>query len=205
MMDKPIKILVDFDDTLISFSEMFCDRWNILISQNRFNSFKEYKITLDDITDYNLLTSLRRFYSSKGISTDILQSLFSECIEYIKNDEHFYDNPYLTPEYFKIFDFLQRQSESTKITLHTKVLSLQMIQSKINYIKGNKDFKIFDEIIFQYEKNLQEPKNYNYDIMIDDAPNNIKHFLEYNLDGKVWMPLRSFNKHLKQYPRLSII
>ena len=200
------RILLDIDDTLVSFSDMFCERWNRYVSSLN-NDYKKFKVSIDDITEYDLMTSLNNFYLSKNISTITLRPYFLNCMQQICDDRDFYKNPYYTLEYERIIKYLSNLKEDCKIVLYTKVLSYDMIISKCNFLNENKVLNsLIDEVIFQYEKNKQEPKSYNYDIIIDDAPHNIKYFLENNPNGKVLMPLRQFNKHCLEWSkRIEII
>lgn len=194
------QVMVDLDDTLVSFSEMFCDRWNRYIrKQAPYFSGSYMNISLKDITEYDLLKSLNQFYQNNGCKgTHSLSSYFEDCLKEIFSDETFYNNPYLTPEYYNIFRLLKTTYKDDKIILHTKASTYEMMISKANLFKKYSDFDIFDEIIIDMEKGMNHtPKPTFYDVMFDDAPHNIENFLNKNPNGLVYMPVREFNKHLK--------
>jgi hypothetical protein len=76
-----------------------------------------------------------------------------------------------------------------------------MIVSKTNFIKQCQkeqilDFSIFDKILFELETDNYPKDTRMYDVIIDDSPKNIEYYLNNNKDGKVYMPLKPFNKHL---------
>ena len=200
--------MVDLDDTLVSFSEMFCDRWNRYIRKYAPYFTGSYiNVSLKDITEYDLLKSLKQFYQNNGCKdTYFLSSYFENCLKEMFSDESFYNNPYLTPEYHNIFRLLKTTFKDDKLILHTKVSTYEMMISKAKWLNQNNDFKIFDEVIMDMETSSNHtPKPTYYDVMIDDAPHNIVTFLEKNLNGIVYMPLRPFNKHLKDNKRIIVL
>lgn len=198
-MEK-LTVMVDLDDTLVSFSEMFCDAWNRYIrTKALYFSDSCITFTADDITEYSFLNSLRAFYKNKGIKNAMdLEAFIDHFINNILfTNDSLYDNPYLTPEYHKIMKMLWGDFRGYKKILNTKVSSPEMMIAKAKLIKNNKDFEIFNEIIVDMEKGMNHsPKPTHYDIMIDDSPNNIKHYLEMNHNGKVYMPVRKFNEYI---------
>ena len=208
MKTKPT-VMVDLDDTLVSFSEMFCDAWNRYIrTRAQYFSGANTTFTINDITDYSFLNSLHNFYKNNKITGgEYLDSFVEHFLnEILFVNESLYDNPYLTPEYHKIMKMLWNDFKGYKKILHTKVSSPEMMIAKAKLFKANEDFQIFDEIILDMEKGMDHsPKPTHYDVMIDDAPTNIVNYLERNHNGRVYMPLRKFNEHLQDYPRLEIL
>ena len=195
-MHKIPTVMVDLDDTLVSFSEMFCDRWNRYISQmaQYIPFYDRHKtLTLNDITEYNFLESLKKLYKYNNT----VEHHFNKCVEELFADENLYDNPYLTPEFYRIINLLQTDFKNYKKVLNTKVSTPEMMISKAKLFKNNVYFQLFDEIIVDMEKGMNHsPKPTHYDVMIDDAPTNIKNYLEMNHNGIVYMPVRKFNEYI---------
>lgn len=196
------QIMVDLDDTLVSFSEMFCDRWNRYVRKYNLKFIDTSKpFSINNITEYNILTSLKQFYNN-----NMILNHYDRCMEEIFEDETFYNNPYLTPEYYKIFNLLNTTFKNDNLILNTKVSTYEMMISKINLFKRMDSFNIFNQIILDMEKSwYHTPKPTHYDVMIDDAPHNIENYLEKNPNGIVYMPLREFNKHLKDNKRIIVL
>jgi FMN phosphatase YigB (HAD superfamily) len=207
MPNKPT-VMVDLDDTLVSFSEMFCDAWNRYIrTRAQYFSGANTTFTINDITEYSFLNSLHNFYKNNKITgREYLDSFVDHFLnEILFVNESLYDNPYLTPEYHKIMKILWNDFKGYKKILHTKVSSPEMMIAKAKLFKANKDFQIFDEIILDMERGEHSPKPYNYDVMVDDAPHNIEYYLENNKKGLVYMPVRPWNEKYKNNERVIIL
>lgn len=200
-------VMVDLDDTIVSFSEMFCDRWNQWVTLNHVNYLDpSLRLRLENITQYNYTDCIYDFYKVKDT---LMEYQFISCIVDKFMNELFldislYEHPYLTEECNKIFELLRTDFKNYYKVLHTKNSTLEMIVSKTNFIKQCQkyhlnvvDFSIFDNIIFELETNNYPKDTRIYDVIIDDSPKNIEYFLNINKDGKVYMPLKPFNKHLK--------
>lgn len=197
-------IMVDFDDTIVSLSEMFCDRWNQWVTLNHDDYLDTtLRLRLENITQYNYTDSIYEFYKKKDtlMEYQYISSIVDKFMDKIFFDTTFYDNSYLANDCNKIFELLRTDFKDYYKVLHTKNASMNMIISKSNFIKKCQeekivDFSIFDKILFELEMN-DNPKDTNmYDVIIDDSPKNIEYFLNNNKDGKVYMPLKPFNKHL---------
>ena len=69
-----------------------------------------------------------------------------------------------------------------------------MINSKTALFKQDNRFNLFDEIILDWERGIHSPKPTHYDVIIDDSPYNIQHYLNNNpnvravLTGQVPLP-----------------
>lgn len=202
-------IMVDLDDTLVSFSEMFCDTWNRYIRTNaRYFTGANHTFTIDDVCEYDFLKSLKKFYENKGVKgLYSIDDFYEHCMyNIIFIDDTFYDNPYLTPEFHKIFNMLMKNYKDYKKILHTKISTPEMMIAKAKLFKSNKQFDIFDEIIVDMEKGMNHtPKPFNYDVMVDDAPHNIDYYLKNNPSGIVYMPLRKYNESFKDMDRVIVI
>lgn len=197
-------IMVDLDDTIVSFSEMFCDRWNQWVTLNHVNYLdSSLRLRLEDITEYNFTDSIYKFYKKDYINTDY-QCIFFIVDKFMNElflDTSLYNYPYLTKDCKKIFNMLYNDFKDYHKVLHTKNSTLEMIVSKTNFIKQCQkeqilDFSIFDKILFELETDHYPKDTRLYDVIIDDSPKNIEYYLNNNKDGIVYMPLKPFNKHL---------
>lgn len=199
-------IMVDLDDTIVSFTEMFCDRWNQWISLNRCLSINpNLRLRLENIITYNYTDCIYEFYKEKDTLAEYqhISSIVDKFMNELFLDASLYERPYLTADCEKIFNILKNEYHDYHKILHTKNSTLEMIISKSNFIKQSQrynidviDFSIFDKIIFELETDNYPKDTRMYDVIIDDSPINIDYFLNNNKDGKVYMPLKPFNKHL---------
>lgn len=195
-------VMVDFDDTLVSFSEMFVNRINSYISKNKYFPY-DRRLKIEDIQNYDFYQGFKTLLDGSRLDSKYLYNLYCN---YIFDDEHFYDNAIFTPEYFSIMKIIQDyKNRDYKIILNTKCSSTQMIRSKANFIDSNEDFKIFDEFIIDMEKGAHMPKNTHYNVMIDDAPHNIENYIKENPQGLLYMPLRPWNKQFMDKIMVNVI
>lgn len=193
--------MVDLDDTMVSFSEMFINRLNSIISTG-FYPISKKRFTIDDFQSYSIVDLFKDTIDSRR--TDIEYICRKICNE-IFSDVSFYKNPILTIEFPRIIEIIQQYKDECKVILNTKVSSMEMVISKANLFKELELTNLFDEIIIDYEKGEHSPKLTTYDIMIDDAPHNIEQYLKENDNGIIYMPLRPWNKQFKDNPRINIL
>lgn len=197
-------IMVDLDDTIVSFSEMFCDRWNQWVTLNHGNYLDpSLRLRLEDITKYNYTDCIYELYKKHDENMDYqyVSFIVDKFMNGLFLDTSLYNHPYLTKDCEKIFNLLYNNFKDYHKVLHTKNSTLEMIVSKTNFIKQCQkeqilDFSIFDKILFELETDHFPKDTRLYDVIIDDSPKNIEYYLNNNKDGKVYMPLKPFNKHL---------
>lgn len=190
-------IMVDLDDTLVSFSEMFVNKCNAIIS--RHFDFKK-RLKFEDIKSYSFIDAFLKVYDR------LSEKHYYEMLDEMFSDSSLYDNAIYTNESHKIFELLYAyKNMGYKLILNTKVSTFEMSMTKINLFKRDKRFDIFDEIILDMERGEHSPKPHTYDMMIDDAPQNIENFLEHNKEGIVLMPLRAWNEKYKDNERVNIL
>ena len=205
MIQKNLKtktMMVDLDDTMVSFSEMFVNRVNSIISYGKFPAIVDERLKIEDFQSYEIIDLFKKFDNYQYLDIEYLCD--SICSE-IFSDVNFYNNPIFTLELPAIKKLITRYKNEYKIILNTKVSSLEMVISKTKLFKEYALFDWFDEIIIDYEKGGHTPKNTNYDIMVDDALHNIEYYLEQNKEGIVFMPLRPWNEQIKNHPRVNIL
>jgi len=210
---KEIKVLVDLDDTIVDFSQFFMNKLNEMIITKYSGTFYKkyeslpYPFTVDMNIDYDYRVMLRQYlteYDAQEIFEAVLDSLFSDVSLYTK--------PIFTKEAYKLIEMFRswrineyKNNVKYIITLHTKVNSYKMIESKGKLFDLYPEiFNIFDRIIIDLE-GVHSAKPTNYDILIDDSPKNIKAFLEKNPSGKVFLPLRQWNKECQYNERVEIL
>lgn len=190
-------VMVDLDDTIVAFSEMFVNKCNAIISRH-FDFKKRMKV--EDIKTYSFL------YAFLNVYDKLTENHYYEMLNEIFSDTSFYDNAIYTNESHKIFELLYAyKNMGYKLILNTKVSTFEMSMTKINLFKRDKRFDLFDEIILDMERGEHSPKPHSYDMMIDDAPQNIENFLEHNKEGLVIMPLRPWNEKFKDNERVIIL
>jgi hypothetical protein len=196
--------MVDLDDTIVSFSEMFCDRWNQWVTLTHGNYLDpSLRLRLEDITKYNYTDCIYEFYKKHDASIDyrFVSFFVDRFMNELFLDISLYNHPYLAKDCEKIFNLLNNDFKDYHKVLHTKNSTLEMIVSKTNFIKQCQkeqilDFSIFDRILLELETDNYPKDTRMYDVIIDDSPKNIEYYLNNNKDGKVYMPLKPFNKHL---------
>lgn len=199
------KIMVDLDDTLVSYSEMFINRANSIIGSKQ--EFPDLKLSADDIQDYDyevlfnkVIPTTEFWYSPKSLMNMVTKSIYS--------DELFYLNPVYTKEAKTIFKMIidKRVSEDCFFELNTKVSTTTMVIAKAKLFDKDKRFDYFNNIIIDLDHNsVHSGKRTDYDMIIDDSPYIIKNYLEKNPNGKVLMPLRNWNKCLVGTPRVEVL
>ena len=206
MADKTI--MVDLDDTLIDFTNMFLQRAknlfyeghrNYIISNNLSDEISSNWLTRDDIFNYDYRIVFEQFYEKQfGFEKETGRKDCELMLNTCFSDINFYNCIIFTPEFYRIMDYIKdKQKEGYKIVLNTKVNSLTMVKSKVNMLESLKLDASFDEIIFDVECTIgHSEKPTHYDVMIDDSPKNIINYLNQNKKGIVMMPLRRWNKHL---------
>lgn len=201
-------VMVDLDDTLIDFTNMFLQRAkklfyeshrDYIVSNNLSYDVSSNWLTRDDIFNYDYRIVFEQYYEKqfgfdKETGRKDCEAFLNACFD----DITFYNYVLLTPEFYKVLDYIKvKQDEGYKIILNTKLNSLTMVKSKTNMLESLKLDKCFDEIIFDVECRIgHSEKPHHYDIMIDDSPKNITNYLNKNEKGIVMMPLREWNKHL---------
>lgn len=200
-MVKQKTMMVDLDDTIVSFSEMFINRLNSIMSSGKF-AVENKRFTIEDFQSYEIIDLFKQFNQYQYIN---YQYMYEQVCNEVFSDISFYKNPIFTLELPEIRKIICSNLNEYNIILNTKVSSLEMMMSKANLFKDYLLFNLFDEIIVDYEKGSHTPKNTHYDIMIDDAPHNIENYLNKNDNGIVFMPLRPWNDHLKNHPRVNIL
>ena len=206
MTDKTI--MIDLDDTLIDFTNMFLQRAknlfyeghrNYIISNNLSDEISSNWLTRDDIFNYDYRIVFEQFYENQfGFEKETGRKDCELMLNACFSDINFYNYVILTPEFYRIMDYIKdKREEGYKIILNTKVNSLTMVKSKVNMLESLKLDASFDEIIFDVECTIgHSEKPTHYDVMIDDSPKNIINYLNQNKKGIVMMPLRRWNKHL---------
>jgi hypothetical protein len=199
-------IMVDLDDTIVSFSEMFCDKWNQWVTLNHGNYLdSSLRLRLENITQYNYTDCIYEFYKKKDtlMEYQCISCIVDKFMDELFLDTTLYNHAYISKDCEKIFDLLENKYHDYIKVLHTKNSTLEMIVSKTNFIKQCQkyhlnviDFSVFDKILFELETDNYPKDTRMYDVIIDDSPKNIEYYLNNNKDGKVYMPLKPFNKHL---------
>lgn len=191
------KIMVDLDDTIVAFSEMFVNKCNSLVSKY-YDIHKRLKI--EDITDYSFMNGFLEVFD------ELSQVEYSRILQEIFSDVTLYQNSIYTRESHTIFNMLERcKRQGYKLILNTKVSTYAMIESKTSLFRADKRFEMFDEIILDMERGEHSPKSFEYDYMVDDAPHNIEYYLNNNPQGIVYMPLRPWNEKFKDNERVIIL
>jgi len=210
---KEVNVLVDLDDTIVDFSQFFMNKLNeIIVKDTKFSYIHTYEslpypFTVDMNINYDYRVMLKQYMSESDA-----QYIFDTVLDSLFSDVNLYTRPIFTKEARKIFEMIRhcRIYECTdntryNITLHTKVNSYTMIESKGKLFNLYPElFGLFDRIIIDME-GVHSAKPTNYDILIDDSPKNIKAFLEENLSGKVYLPLRQWNKDFSNNERVEIL
>ena len=177
-------LMVDLDDVIVSYSEMFVKKCNRIME---FTYNETEKLDISDVVEYD-------FYKAFEKKFPTLREEYNNVLETILTDSSMYIMPIYTKESRNVFDIINMyKNRDYKIILHTKVSTVEMIQSKCSLFKHDPRFNVFDEIILDWEKGLHSPKPYHYDVIIDDSPYNIQHYLENNPNGEVYMTLRPWN------------
>lgn len=196
-------LMIDLDDTLVSFTDMFVHKANKLISREIL--YRHERLNVSDFTTYDLKSGFEKHW--KNMNPANQTAIYNYCFTEIMKDEDLYDDIQLTNDYDKIMDIAQKYKKvGYKIVLNTKVITKEMLMAKSKFIYSNIDlFKHFDNIVLDYETGKIEPKPYYYDIMIDDSPKNIEYYLEKNKNGIVYIPRRCWNKHLEGHERIHFI
>lgn len=194
-------VMVDFDDCLVDFTQMFLDRANKWLCED-FKKLKDYGkvITKKDIFDYDYRVVFGRYFEDYHLSYELGRMVCEKYLKKCFDDETFYNNFIPTPEMTEIFSMIADfKVKDYRIILNTKVNSLKMVKSKTNLIEKHQFDSFFDEIIFDVECQIgHTEKPTHYKIMFDDSPKNITNYLTKNKTGTVYMPVREWNKHLLQ-------
>lgn len=178
-------MMVDLDDVIISYSEMFVNKCN-RIMEYVYNESEKMDIT--DVIEYD-------FYKAFEKRFPTMCKEYENVLETVLKDSSLYITPIYTKESKNVFDLVDMyKNKGYKIILHTKVSTLEMINSKCSLFKHDPRFNIFDEIILDWERGLHSPKPTHYDVIVDDSPYNIQHYLDNNPNGKVYMTLRPWNE-----------
>lgn len=193
-------VMVDLDDTIVAFSEMFVNRTNSIMSSGRFITNERFGI--DDFQSYDIIDMFKNKMTNPRVS---YKTVYTKICDEIYADETFYKNPIYTKESLKIFKLLDSFKETHNLILNTKISTLEMAVSKSNLFKFDKRFNVFDRIILDLEKGSHTPKPTDYDIMIDDSPYNIEEYLDKNKTGKIYMPLRPWNKQFEGHEQIIIL
>lgn len=182
-------IMVDLDNTLVNFTQMF---FNFI--KNKFGyDFNENDL---DTYDFNVLFK-------KQINDNIISSFYNELYQYPTFYQEYFK---YTDEYEKITDILNfYKKQNYNIELHTKCSTQIMVESKMKFLEEHIINKIsFDLISFDVVKGkeiITSTKNLYYDIIIDDSPFVVEYYLKNNKEGKVYLPVRKYNKFLlEKYP-----
>jgi len=199
------KIMVDLDDTLVSYSEMFINRANTVIGS--YQEYPDIILKHEDIEDYDFEVLFNRKIPNDKIWYTP-KTLLKKVIESVYTDESFYLNPIWTKECKTIFKMIMdwRINEDVHIELNTKVSTPEMIVAKSRLFKKDPRFNYFDNIIIDLDKGwIHKSKRTDYDIMIDDSPTIIRNYLENNPNGKVIMPLRKWNECFVGTPRVEVL
>lgn len=191
-------IMVDLDDIIISFSEMFVRECNKYV--RRMYNITDKELKIEDIQEYEFKKGFLNVFNE--LSEDDY-----ECIEeIILNDDVLYCMPIYTEESMIVFNLVKHYKDmGYKIILHTKVSTVRMINSKTTLFRQDNRFNLFDEIILDWERGIHSPKPTHYDVIIDDSPYNIQHYLNNNPYGKVYTTLRPWNKQFKNEERVFVI
>lgn len=190
-------IMVDLDDTIVAFSEMFVNKCNSLVSKYYDNP---ERMKVEDIKEYSFANAFLKAF--EGLTYTDYENFVNEIFE----DVTLYSSAIYTKESHKIFNLLNLyKRDGYKVILNTKVSTYTMSMSKLSFFKNDKRFEIFDEIILDMERGEHSPKPYNYDVMVDDAPHNIEYYLENNKKGLVYMPVRPWNEKYKNNERVIIL
>ena len=149
------KIMVDLDDTIVAFSEMFVNKCNSLVSKY-YDIHKRLKI--EDITDYSFMNGFLEVFD------ELSQVEYSRILQEIFSDVTLYQNSIYTRESHTIFNMLERcKRQGYKLILNTKVSTYAMIESKTSLFRADKRFEMFDEIILDMERGEHSPKSFEYD------------------------------------------
>ena len=191
-------MMVDLDNTIISFVHPFIKRLNDLFQRGWFENVYK-RVEVNDVKEYEF----SELFKELGFKD--YKKVCKEACEEIAKDVTFYDDPVFMPELNAIVKLMEDNKDEYRIVLNTKVMSLPMMQSKVNFIKNCSLFDLFDEIIIDYEKGGHTPKDYKCDILIDDAPMNIETFLNSCENGLVYLPLWNYNKKFVNNERVKVL
>lgn len=196
-------LMIDLDDTLVSFTDLFVYKANKMISREKM--YKHERLETSDFTTYDLKSGFEKHW--KNMPPNNQQAIYTHCFNEIMKDEDLYDDIQLSQDYDKIMDIAMKYKRNGyKIVLNTKVITKEMLIAKSKFIHENMNlFQGFDNIVLDYETGVIEPKPYYYDVMIDDSPKNIEYYLEKNKTGMAYMPKRCWNKHLEGRERIHFI
>lgn len=174
------KVLVDFDNTLVDFSHQFYKKIH-----------EKYGFKLDpyDCLNYDY----RHHWKSKNID----ELAYLQFFDIWDSDEDFYLDIQLIRNYNFIINQIKLLKENGyKIILDSKSPTDNMTNSKRKYIETHFT-NMFDEVII--DGNLKSYKSLDYDVIIEDNPSFIEHYLN-NTNGKVILAKWKYNDYLiKKY------
>lgn len=183
-------IMVDLDNTLVNFTQMFFD-----FIKNEFG----YEFKEEDLKTYDFTPLFKTKINDDKLISDFFYNLYKYPTFY----QEYYK---FTNEYNKIVDILSfYKKQNYDIELHTKCSTQIMVESKMKFLEEHIINKIcFDLISFDVVKGkeiITSTKNLYYDIIIDDSPFVVEYYLKNNKEGKVYLPVRKYNEFLlEKYP-----
>lgn len=183
-----MKLLVDYDNCLCNFCAMMCDAWKTL-----GGDYDKYPLTMGDFKQYSLIKCLTELGCPEDKATQMMNNFWKI--------EDFYQTYYSDMiERVPILKLLQEyKDKGYYIELNTLNTSPEMAISKTNkLLKDRFLMELVDNVVIStYLTNGKfQQKPIDYDVVIEDSPNYIEHYLKHNKKGIVFMPIWEYNKHL---------
>lgn len=180
-------LLLDYDNTICDFVEIFCTHWNKLYPDNILKT--------EDISEYNLYNCIIK----KGYDISKLEKFWKES--------NLYQETYFDCKKREDVLYLARwfKENGYYIELNTMCGTEEMVISKTKKLYSDIELlEIADKITITITNNFDlVSKPTFYDVVIDDNPQYIEKYLKEHKNGLAFMPKWIYNKHL--IPRKGII
>lgn len=181
------RILLDYDNTICDFNRMLVEKWKTLGGE-----YKEHLLKYEDITEYSLENCVHKLGYTKEKAAELINNFW--------NIESLYQTTYFDSKYrHSVISLLKELKEQdVYIELNTICNTFEMTISKMFKFKEDKELtSLVDNTVINtctlYNK---FKKSTDYDIVIDDNPNYIIHYLEEKPNGIIYMPIWNYNEFL---------
>ena len=182
------KLLLDYDNTICDFNQMLIKKWATLGGE-----YTKFKFNYDDIDEYSLINCLCKIGYTKRKAIELLDNFWKV--------EDLYQEFYVEAKYReKVLRMLTelKTDKNLYIELNTLCNTFTMTNSKLKKLEEDTELlKLIDNIVINTCNNYNKfKKAIDYDIVIDDNPTYIEHYLKNNKSGVVFMPKWNYNEYL---------